>query len=250
MSENQTGEEKQATPPYLPFKTLKRLISKFQETTVPQRIDISALQGFSGSDRSALLPALKYLGLVDNEQMATHKIMALVNSYAISQEWKKQLNKIITDSYADIINELDLTTATRKQLEEKFKNVSTSPAVKQKCIRFYISAAKEADIGLSKHITARQTVKGEKRAPRNKPKEKSQQVNNHEKGDVPKPPAIDPKTLGYEEFTAPIKGHQPIKVWFPNSVTKQEWESARRQLEVIHAMVKNFFGFSDEEEKK
>jgi len=232
----------QKTPPYLPFKTFLRLISVFKENAVPQRIDPSVLGRFSGSDISAIIPALKFFNLIDKEQMVQPLLGELVKSYE-THEWKQNLNKVITDSYADFINGLDLSRATRKQLEEKFSSVSGE--VLKKCLRFYIAAATESGISLSSFITERQ--RGDRKVTK-------QKMDKNLTADTKKQEATEVNgrsshmsLTDYKEFSIPIRGKMPIKIWVPENTTQDEWNIAKRQFELITQMIKIYFGFQDEQ---
>lgn len=237
MTDKAIKEDKKPNPPYLPFKTFTRLIGVF-EHVVPQVIDSSVLGKFSGSDRAALIPALKFLGLLDADQRVKPELDALIKAYG-KPEWKSKLRERITASYADIINGLDVSTATRRQLEERFKDIPST--VLQKTIRFYISAAQEAGIPLSKFITERQKRARGERKPPNKGKGSSSITKTGQGSSGDSPPDM---LKGYKEWTSPIKDKQPVKIYVPENITKNEWENVRKMLSLTIEMIETYFGFS------
>ena len=239
--ENNDGdkkERKQVSPPYVPFKTFVRLINSFKDTTVPDRIDASVLDKFSWSDRASLLPALKFLQLIDKDDMSTPTLRNLADSYTTPQ-WKTKLKEIVLSRYDEIINGLNVeSSATRGQLEEKFKNVG--PKVMEKCIRFYIAAAKEAGITLSMLITKRQRARTEK-----KTEGKKQSLKDQSREEPP-----TPESLEFKEFILPIKDKKPVKIWIPNDLTKDEWGSVSKMMSPMMIMIESYFGFSLEEKNE
>ena len=231
-------DKKQVSPPYIPFKTFLRLIRSFKETAVPDRIDASVLDKFSWSERSALLPALKFLQLADKEDKSTPAIYDLTKAYT-TEEWKAKLKEIILSRYDEIINGLNVETgATRGQLEEKFKNVGAG--VVEKCIRFYIAAAKEADVTLSKHITKRQKTARKKQSAKEPDKPKDQS----------KMEPTNPEDLGFKEFILPIKDKQPVKIWIPDKLSEDDWRGVRKMMNPMMIMIEAYFGFSQEDKKE
>lgn len=240
VTEN-NADGKSTTPPYLPFKTLKRLLESFKDKAAPLRIDSSVLGSFSGSDRAALLPALRFLSLIDKDHHKTTILDELVSSIGNEIEWKKALKSIITDSYADTIGSLDISSASRKQLEERFENASDSRAVVDKCVRFYIAAAVEAGIPLSSFIIERQKTKGERRAPKTKQqRETGGETPNKPTGNATATPETP---AGYKEFSLRIKGQQPVRVWVVEGIKEDDWNLAYKQFSLIDMMVRLDFGF-------
>ena len=244
MTDEERKDNKKPTPPYLPFKTFKRLIGIFKENMVPQRIDPSVLSRFSGSDIAAIIPALKFFDLIDENQMAQPPLYDLVEAYETS-EWKAKFKKIKDKAYDDIINGLDLSTATRKQLDEKFQNIS-APTLSSKCVRFYLAAAIECGTNLSKFIIARQKRSGIKAV--RIPKAKVNKIINKE-GEENRPDDIpvNPQSLGYKEFPVPIKGKQPVKIWIPEDITENEWDNVKFMMELTTELIRAYFGFAPPE---
>ena len=250
MADDVKKDGKIPTPPYLPFKTFKRLIGAFKGTVVPQRIDQSVLGKFSGSDIAALLPALKFFNLIDDNQMVQPLFCDLVESYETSA-WKDKFKNLVESTYARIINRLNLSSATRQQLDEKFEAVAARGGVSKKCARFYITAATESGIDLSKHIKERQKTRGGiryVRIPKNIEKPKEEKGSGEERQD--ERIIIDPQSLGYREFPIPIKGKQPVKIWIPEDITQEEWNSVKRMMELTTELMQAYFGFISERNEK
>lgn len=233
---------KQVRAPYVPFKTFLRLIKSFKETTVPQRIDASVLGKFSWSDRNALLPALKFLQLTDKDDNRTALFVDLVRAYE-TPEWKTKLNEIVLQRYDEITKGLNIEDgATRGQLEERFKGAG--PGVVEKCIRFYLSAAKEAEVALSKHLITRQP-RSERKIQR-KRQSKGNEPNGDEAPDIGQLP--NPEDLGFKEFDLPVRGKDPVKIWIPDNLTQDDWVNVKKMMEPITVMIETYFGFSSEGE--
>lgn len=246
MANNQEQDKKdrKQTPPYVPFKTFLRLIKSFKETAVPQRIDASVLGKFSWSDRNALLPALKFLQLTDKDDHRTPAFIDLVQAHE-TPEWKTKLKEIVLQKYDEIVKDLNIEDgATRGQLEERFKGAG--PGVVEKCIRFYLSAAKEAEVTLSKHLITRQQ-KSEKRMQRKKQAKEIETIED-ESTDTGQFPNLE--DLGFKEFELPVRGKEPVKIYIPDNLTQDDWTNVKKMMGPITAMIETYFGFSSKEEKE
>ncbi len=101
------------------------------------------------------MAALRFLNLIDANGKPTDYLKKLV---AAKAELRTQLLHTITmESFAFVCkSSLDLGSATYAQLQEVFHNTfQLTDDVSRKCVKFFISLAKDAGIVLSPFITKR-----------------------------------------------------------------------------------------------
>ena len=140
---------KMATPAYVSYKSFIRFINGLRDH-LPSRIDRSILAGMSGSGQSALIGSLEFLGLIDQggkPQPALEELVTLNGA-----QYSAKLKELLTASYGFLFDGVDLKRATGSQVHEAFrkKNVQGSTAIK--AIAFFLAAAKDAGIEVSKHV--------------------------------------------------------------------------------------------------
>ena len=155
------------TPPYLPFKTFLTALSSLKGKPAPHRIDRSFFKeatGLSGSSISALLPALDFLGLTEN-YAPTAAFHAFVDGSEEAQ--KTELSKILKDKFPDAMK--ILPTATMGHFNQGF-GYQVGDSVKQRCVAFFISAAKFSGLPMSSYISEGSKVRRERRKPGAGPK--------------------------------------------------------------------------------
>ena len=72
-------ENKRGSPAYVPYKTFTNLINSLNESGAPSQIDRSVLKNMSGSDQSAILLSLKYLGLITDQGVPANEFQQLID---------------------------------------------------------------------------------------------------------------------------------------------------------------------------
>jgi len=138
-------------PPYVSFPTLKTLLKSFQEHGPPGRVDRTVLPTFSGSVAGQLIPALRFLGLIDPANHPTDLLRALVSDYG-TDAWPSSLKMVLESAYTPL-DKLNLQTASPSQFDEAFtKAYPGAENVVRKCKTFYLAAATEAKIPISPFI--------------------------------------------------------------------------------------------------
>ena len=145
-------DKKAPTPPYVPYKTLRNFLDKFQHG-VPGRIDRGLMGTMSGALQSQVTTALKYLRLISEAGIPSDSMKRLV--LAEGEERKKILKSVITEAYPFIFREgFNLASATASQLREEFEEKTTaSGETVRRCMAFLKDAAQEAGIAVSPYIT-------------------------------------------------------------------------------------------------
>jgi hypothetical protein len=148
-------QEKRVPAPYISWKTFTSFIASIHGK-VPAQIDASILRNMSGSARSQLLSALKFLDLVGADGITQDSLKKLTDAYN-GEQWKPALAQFLRHSYRKVIGDLNLDTATPAMLRERFRsNGGVEGGTVDFALRFYLNALKEADVKFSDHLVVRQ----------------------------------------------------------------------------------------------
>ena len=149
-----TESNRKRLPPYISYRTFYNFIDWLQHDGIPARIDRSFWgQRFSGSNGTQLVAALRFLGLVDNNNVPSPRLRQLIS--AKDNQRSDVLRQICTDAYLFLLgSSFEPQQATSAQLEELFHAVyQLSDDMARKCIKFFIELAENAEIPLSPFIT-------------------------------------------------------------------------------------------------
>lgn len=148
---SETERSKGATPPYIAFQTIKTILKDFKEHGMPGRIDRSVLTNFSGAVIGQVLPALKFLGLTNNDGEPTNWLVELKDAYGTDQ-WGGALEKVLRHAYGPLFT-LNLQTATPSQFNERFKAAYPgTDDVQRKCMTFFLNAVRDTSVVVSPYI--------------------------------------------------------------------------------------------------
>jgi hypothetical protein len=138
-----------AVPPYVPYRSFRNFIDSLKQG-IPARIDRSVMSSMSGALQSQLTTALRYLGLTKSTGQPTDLLARLVNSEG--PERSGVMHTVVSNSYPFIFQEFDVKSATPRMLEEKFAEMGASGGTLDKCMNFFLAAAKDAGIETSPHL--------------------------------------------------------------------------------------------------
>lgn len=132
----------QATPAaYLPFRTFLGAIEALQHG-IPKRIDRTIWRSQSGVVQGQIMMALRFFGLVNSEDEPTTALHRFVDS---PEKRSENIRALLHHAYRDLIDR-DLTKMSPKMLEEAMEQYSVSGDTKRKAVRFFLQAAKFADL--------------------------------------------------------------------------------------------------------
>jgi hypothetical protein len=193
-----TERNKKRSPPYVSYRSFLTLLEELQRG-IPARIDRSYWDDkFSGSTGTQLMSALRFLNLVDGNQVPTVQLTNLVNAKGSTRS--DILKKIIQDSFTFLVsNSFESENATYQQLEEKFNELyQVDRDVARKCIKFFTELAGDAKIPLSPFITKKS--KGSKIV---NPAEKIPKKNKNrtiQNDPIPQQAEIIPRILSWKEL--------------------------------------------------
>ena len=148
------NEQSRNSPPYIPWETLKGFLKAIKDSTVPNRMDTSMMpSSMSGFSKAGVTSTLKFFSLIDSDGTTTKELKTLVDALD-TNHWSDIIKSILVPAYTNIIGDLRLDKATKRELEEKFGNSSSE--MKDRFIRFYIPMMKDAGQEISPYITVRQ----------------------------------------------------------------------------------------------
>ena len=160
-------KRKKTLPPYVSYRTFLNFIEGLK-AGIPARIDRSYWgERYSGSTGTQLITALRFLGLIDNDNAPTTRLRHLVSSSGTQRA--HVLNQVSTSAFDFILEKsIDPQVATYAQLEEAFSDTyGVTGDVARKCIKFFVSLRSDAGSTLSpfimKRSRTRHTVSSKKR---------------------------------------------------------------------------------------
>jgi len=144
-------EVKKSLPPYVSYKSFSRFIKGLQSGHLPSRIDKAVLTGMSGSVQSAMTNSLEYLQLIEAGGRPTKALEDLAG--ATGPEYSEKLKGIVESSYGFLFDDgLELSRATTGQIQEAFRRQGANSSTGIKAIAFFLAAAKDAGITISKYV--------------------------------------------------------------------------------------------------
>lgn len=141
--------------PYVPFKTFLTALDTL-EHALPNQIDRSVWPSFSGAIQGQLLGALRFLGLMDENQCPTASLREIL---ADRETRRPALRRLLEQRYRPLI-ELDLGRTSPHQLEEAMRQYGLSGATHKKAVSFFLQAAQYAGLPLSVLLKARTRTAG------------------------------------------------------------------------------------------
>ena len=168
--------------------------------------------------------AMRFLGLIDPKDATTPRLKTLVESRRAGHEkWQADLKDLILNAYRPIIGDLDLEHATPGQLNEHFKSGGMDAAeVREKSIRFYLSALKEAGVKYSHFFEQRGAktagTRNGARAKKPKPRAVSDEEQHSDDED-------DEDLVGIEatRWRIPVPGKATVTIVVPNDLDEEDW---------------------------
>ncbi|MGA8571511.1 MAG: DUF5343 domain-containing protein [Desulfobaccales bacterium] len=141
---------KKLIPPYVPYRTFSNFLDSLKRG-IPQRIDRSLMGSTSGGLQRQIMQALEYLDLITDTGTPTEKLENLVHSEG--PEKQEALKRVLESGYSFLFKDgIQLDRATASQFRERFEKTGATGETLRKCMYFFLTAAKAAEIGLSPHI--------------------------------------------------------------------------------------------------
>lgn len=140
---------KKPIPPYATYKSFSNFINGLREHGMPKHITKSMLPG-SNSGKAAMAATLSSLGLVNGKDEPTDMMRQLTDP---QKNFNTALKEILESSYAFLTDgSLDIADTTTDKVVEKFKELGASGSTVTKCMAFFLSAAADAKITVSRWV--------------------------------------------------------------------------------------------------
>lgn len=141
----QAADYRSRRAPYAPISALREFFERIRNVGVPARVDRRFLQklNVANSNEWALLSALKFLGIVDEQGAPTHAYRLLQTS----DRFEDTLKHLVEKAYEPLFDVGGHMMST-EDLENYFR-VASSPSQAKNAARFYREVAKLAGMGSS-----------------------------------------------------------------------------------------------------
>jgi hypothetical protein len=133
---------------YVPYRTFKSAIELLEQHGLPNRIDRTLWPSFSGVIQSQLIAAFRFFSLIKPDGVPTPKLELLVRD---KSNRKGHLQQMLKEAYPTLMA-IDLTKATIGQFNDAMRKYELSPETTKKASSFFLQAAKDAGLPMSKHI--------------------------------------------------------------------------------------------------
>ncbi len=208
---------KKPSPPYVSYSSFTSFIKGLSETHVHDRIDKTVMSNYSGSTIYALLPALQWLNLIDENGAPQTMLHALANAKD-DNEYREHLSKIVKERYSFVFNAgFDLAKASGGQVKEAFEKQDISGSTITKCMSFFLAIAKNAGIVISPHVKAPPLTK------RSSPKKKAAAKSaSNATPKVLDQPDSDKPPEGTEKISFTLRGMPDVTVYFPEGLDSED----------------------------
>jgi hypothetical protein len=130
--------------PYVPVATLHSFLERIRWVTTPKKVDKKLLDeyGIPEPNKSALLSALKFLGLIEDNGTPTSLFRKLQSS---GDEFRSNLEEVVRKSYADLFVRFDVLKGDREKICNYFAT-NYSPATAKKATILFIDLCKEVGV--------------------------------------------------------------------------------------------------------
>jgi len=230
--------ESSTPPPYVGFGVFKSTIDELAETTVPSSpLERRVLAHLSGGDYKALMPALRFLGLIDDQKKANETFRELVEISKRPDDFKGALSVLIDIAYKPLIGDFDWKNGSASDLESRFRKAGVAQGqMLTKTTRFYVKALQECGEAVSPHIT-----KPKPRTPR--APVKTQPIAKPAKpsgGDGGNGVVVDAIPPGFARM--PVPGISDGFVQYPDSLTDAQCEMYAAVVNLLRAYAKGLTG--------
>jgi hypothetical protein len=234
-----------APAPYVSYGTFKSTIDQLADSTVPTGpFDRRVLDWLSGADYGALMSALRFLGLVDDDRRATADYRGLVQASKDAPKFKEALRAILDAKYKPVIGSVDLGHGTITELEKAFKDYGVSQGqMLTKSVRFFVKALTECGVALSPHITKPKPRPFRVATAKNGVGEKARIKTRQKVGPVSAAGSVEDlqsAPLGYERM--PIPGVANAFIQYPTNLTPAHCEMFTATIGVLRAYAQSLGG--------
>lgn len=218
---------KKLVPPYATYKSFSNFINGLREHGTPKHITKSMLPG-SNSGKAAMAATLSALGLVDGKDEPTTLMRQLTDS---ANNYSTCLNEILESSYSFLKDgSLDISDTTTDKVVEKFKELGASGSTVTKCMAFFLSAAQDAKITVSRYVKTPPPPPKANKAGKKKPVRPISPVDEEDEDDDDDdtPPPIDK-----ERIVVSVHGMDEWEIFVPKGLSQVQWKHGLKMAKFI-----------------
>ena len=165
MAEQGREQRRELSPPYAPWSEMQATLRRLERFT-PPRVDIAFLKmhRIAPKNERAVINALKYLGIIDEEGLPTDRLSTLQQG-----DYASELAAIVRHAYTDLLQRVDLRDASTETINNYFLTRKVAPSVAPKCTRFFLGICEEASIEVAPGLAVRGTQGEERTRSRERP---------------------------------------------------------------------------------
>lgn len=221
------AKDRKPPAPYISWKTFTAFLDHVHEK-VPAKVDASVLRNLSGTTRSQLLSALRFLALIEPDGTVRKDLRELLNAHK-TDVWKSDLGSFINEAYAPIVGDMNIEEATENMLRERFrKEGGVEGTTVDNAMRFYLAALKDAGIPYSPHLKIRQRAPRGNRGRRTKPSMTGtgDETSDSQGFDAPE---------GTFEIPLDVIGQQG-SIFVSGETTEEQWEKISSYVKAVLAL--------------
>lgn len=225
--------EMKYSPPYVAFGTFRNFLDTLKTDGIPNKINRSVMVNLSGASQSHLTSAFKALRLVESDGEPTSALRELLDVHGSEEQWPATFKKVLDGAYAEIIGDLDVSTASPQELEDRFRDPGgMDHSMNDKAVRFYLAALKAAKVELSPYL--------KKRRQKTTSKRRSSRANGS--GETSKTTAAETRKsevpTGCIDYPVYFKNNRKATIIVPVDLTEQECQMIGLTLPLIEAYAK------------
>lgn len=211
--------DKAPKPAYVSYRSLVTYLDGIRELgRTPDIVDRGTMKNFSGATQNELIPALRFLGMIDEKSVPKD----LLTEYALADDEarKASLASILRTAYHFIFDNpsFNIERATENQTTELFRQQGLNGSTNSRAIAFFLSAAKDAGIKVSPYVKA-PTIQRTGIA-----KPKKSKLNSDNQASLNSSAAVPSTPPGTHQFEIPLPFKGPVRVIVPNDIDAEDWQ--------------------------
>lgn len=224
-----TAPDSKLTTPYPPWPTVKGFLEELAATVVPTHVDHSLMTKMSGTARSQVRGALRFLNLIEDDGSVRAEMRELVSALG-KDTWPHALFSRLTTAYEPVVGALDVSSATLGQLVDRFRsNGNVTGSALRKAVRFYLAALGETAVKMSPHLKGRglnALASGERGTRPRSPKSEREEAAPR----FAPPPPTPPAAVRTDEFLIQLPGRAVMGIPLPEDLSMAEWDYIDRHV--------------------
>lgn len=216
---------KKTVPPYATYKSFTNFINGLREHGTPKHITRSMLPG-SNSGKAAMSASLSALGLVNDKDEPTALMRQLTDSV---KDYGTILREILEGSYGFLTDgSLDISDTTTDKVVEKFKELGANGSTITKCMAFFLSAAADAKITVSRWVKTPAAPPKSTKKKVARPLSPTAGEDDDDGGDDE-----DRYLTDKERIVVSVHGMEEWEIFVPKDLTPTQWKHGLKMAKFI-----------------